>query len=395
MPKQDFFERKQTEADGPKQMMQTEYRVLERNMLKARVGGEQAEVKPQSQTADKAEGNKAKTGGGSGSKLAGGKERVQDGVEEQIGANPKDNSFSQKEFSNISGVVNWKKGYSLWDKEATLWRALEFNGEASAEKVGKGTAAGRLDVAHVRGRVFGEADLDWQKLALKLGLGVQGAFEVIGAHIELKHDAPKVTLAGVDAALHTVINGDAFIGVVAEGEAMLNVNIKDLMNGTYLRLGGKAFAGAQASISGSSSLGNLASMDATADAYAGLGGKALVDVGFIDGKFQCRAGAGGALAYGAGFEWGFSVNIAEIGKLADNAGKNVLADPANYPGNLLLEVGSVLGTNVGVVLHFADEVFHLSPGGEQLPSESSSRNTDEGLTVEEKKSGNARQKPLA
>jgi hypothetical protein len=353
---------KKSEDNAPKSKKGDE-ETLERNMLKARMGGSQRKGGDDEQVEKKKSGKKKDSG--SGSTIFHDKDRVQDGKEVHYGKGGKGDL--QKEISNVSGIIDWKKGYTLFDKEAHLWRPIEFARELVTDKVGEASAKGRLDVLAIRGRLFGLADLNWKKSVAELGLGVQAAFELIGGHIELKHDAPKVLLGGVDAALHTVINGDAYVGAVAEGGAILNLSWDDFFKKSYLQLGGQAFAGAAASISGSMSLGKLIGVRGSADAYAGAGAKALLNVGFKDGELDVETGLGAAVAVGAGYDVGISVNFPEIFKLGEGLGKQALDNPLAFPTDFLQDVGHVLGSNLGSGLYLLDAAFHLT-GKSDVPT---------------------------
>lgn len=364
---------------------------LERNMLKARMGGSQRKSgddqvekrKGGDDQVDKKKKGKNKDAG-SGSTIFHDKDRVKDGKEVQYGDGVKGNL--QKEISNISGIIDWKKGYTILDKEAHLWRPIEFARELATDKIGEASAKGRLDILAVRGRLFGLADFNWKKSVFELGLGAQGALELIGGHIELKHDAPKILLGGVDAALHTVINGDAYVGAVAEGGAILSLSWDDFMNKSFLQIGGQAFAGAAASISGSTSLGKLIGVKASADAYAGAGGKALLKVGFEKGELNVETGLGAAVAVGAGYDVGVSVNFLEIGKLAEGLWNQGKTDPVAFPTDFLQDVGHVLGSNLGSGLYLLDAAFHLT-GKSDVPSDYERRGEREDVTerLDEKK----------
>jgi len=381
---------KNSEDNAPKSKKGDE-ETLERNMLKARMGASQRKSsddqvekrKGGDDQVDKKKGGKKKDTG-SGSTIFHDKDRVKDGKEVQYGNGVKGNL--QKEISNVSGIIDWKKGYTLFDKDAGLWRPIQFAKDLATDKVGEASAKGRLDILYVRGRLFGLADFNWKKSMFELGLGAQGAFELIGGHIELKHDAPKVLLGGVDAALHTVINGDAYVGAVAEGGAILNLSWDDFFKKSYLQLGGQAFAGAAASISGSMSLGKLIGVRGSADAYAGAGAKALLNVGFKDGKLDVETGLGAAVAVGAGYDVGVSVNFPEIFKLGEGLGKQGLADPLAFPTDFLQDVGHVLGSNLGSGLYLLDAAFHLT-GKSDVPSDYERRGEREDVTerLDEKK----------
>ena len=370
---------KSSDSDQPKSKKGDE-ETLERNMLKARMGGSQR--KGGDDQVEKKKSGKKKDGG-SGSNIFHDKDSVKGGKEVQYGDGVKGDL--KKEISDIDGIIDWKKGYSIFDKDASLWRPIEFASELVTDKIGEASAKGRLDILGVRGRLFGMADFNWKKSLFELGLGAQGAFELIGGHIQLKHDAPNVFLGGVDAALHTVINGDAFVGAVAEGGAVLNLSWDNFFEKSFLQIGGQAFAGAAASISGSMSLGKLIGVKASGDAYAGVGAKALLKFGFEDGKLEVESGLGAALAYGAGYDVGVSVNFFEIAKM-ENLGKQAMGDPLAFPTDFLQDVGHVLGSNFGSGLYLLDAAFHLT-GKSDVPSDYERREEHKDITerMDEKK----------
>ena len=84
----------------------------------------------------------------------------------------------QKEISNVSGIIDWKKGIPLLIKRQTLWRPIEFAEELSLTKLVKLLRKDASDVLACRGRLFGMADFNLKKSVFELGLGAQGAFEV-------------------------------------------------------------------------------------------------------------------------------------------------------------------------------------------------------------------------
>lgn len=350
-----------------KELKGADFQVMQDRMLKARLGapeGDSRQVQAQSSDSGKAEGGPVhKRSRSAGSKVAGDKKEVSDGVRVSKGDFKDKTRITDKELSNISGVINFRKGYTLWDGETHLARPLEID-ESKTGDFGAVSAKGRVDVLGVHGRLFGQFDASWKEFVATIGLGVQGSFELIGGHVELKHDAPEVKLAGHDASLHSIINLDAFIGAFAEAGAILSIG-----SDTFLRIGAEAFAGASASISGATSLGDLLGVNATASAWAGVGAKAILDVGFEDGKIDVDVGVGAAVLYGAAIDWGFTVNVGELAKLAEDEGKLLLEDPLAFPGDFLQDVGHVLGTNVGSMFQLLDEVFSLTRKSEPLPGQ--------------------------
>jgi hypothetical protein len=185
--------------------------------------------------------------------------------------------------------------------------------------------------------------------------------------------------------LHSIINVDAYVGIIAEAEATLNI---DAPKGDgYLRLGAQVYAAATASISGKTALGKFVSVQGQGNAYAGVGAGAGLDVGFKDGSFSVSQGAGVAWLYGAGYNVGFSVNVLEIEKLGENMVKDAASRPVVWvwdekfpwpwkpefrnvvqaPGDFLQDVGHVLGVNGGSLMRLVDLAFGVTRKSEVLP----------------------------
>lgn len=388
----DILQKSAEDSPAPqKELKDADLQVLQGRMMKARLGapeGDSRQVQAQSSgsgkgaqsssTGKKEGGPVHKRSRSAGSKVAGDKKEVSDGASVTKGDFKDKTRITDKELSNISGVVNFRKGYTLWDGEAHLLRPFEFD-ESKTGDFGEVSAKGRVDVLGIHGRLFGQLDASWKEFVATIGLGAQVAFELIGGHVELTHDAPEVKLAGHDASLHTVINLDAFIGAFAEAGAILSIG-----SDTFLRIGAQAFAGASASISGATSLGDLLGVNATASAWAGVGAKAILDVGFEDGEIDVDMGVGAAVLYGGSIDWGFTVNAGELGKLAGDEGELLLKDPLAFPVDFLHDVGHILGTNVGSLLQLVDEVFSITRKSEILPGQQPQPDATE--RIREKKS---------
>ncbi len=343
---------------------------LEDQLRKARMGADMV--------------SKAAPKGAAGKEVWGDSDKVKEKDSRSAGTNEE----LKKKYSNVMGSLDWKKGTTLFDLDPGAVFRHPIDRKLKDEKAGTGSATGRLDFLSARLRGFGVADFKLETLTAKLGLGLQGSLEVIGFHLELKHDAPSVKFFGRDASLHSIINVDAYAGIIAEAEATLNVDVTK--GDGFLRLGAQAFATATASISGRSSLGKFASVYGKGDAYAGVGGGAGLDVGFKDGSFTFSSGAGLAAIYGAGYNVGFSVNVVEFEKLGENMVKDATGRPVvwvweeNFPwpwkpdahevlypaGDFLQDVGHVLGVNGGSLMALLDIAFSLSRKSD-VPSDQS------------------------
>jgi hypothetical protein len=307
-----------------------------------------------------------------------------DKVKEEGSKSAGNNEELKKKYSNVMGQIDWKKGTTIFDVDGAVFRH-PIDRKLKDEKAGKASATGRLDILSGRLRGYGLADFKLETLTAQLGLGLQGSLEAIGFHLELKHDAPSVKFFGRDASLHSIINVDAYVGIIAEAEATLNI---DAPKGDgYLRLGAQVYAAATASISGKTALGKFVSVQGQGNAYAGVGAGAGLDVGFKDGSFSVSQGAGVAWLYGAGYNVGFSVNVLEIEKLGENMVKDAASRPVVWvwdekfpwpwkpefrnvvqaPGDFLQDVGHVLGVNGGSLMRLVDLAFGVTRKSEVLP----------------------------
>ena len=112
-----------------------------------------------------------------------------------------------------------------------------------------------------------------------------------------------------------------FAGARAKADGSLTIDPK---RGIYAaEVGGEAFAGVKAGVSGEVNLGKYGGVGGRAEAWAGVGAQFRAKVGYKDGKFQARVDIGAAL--GIGFKLGFNINI-DVKGLVDKA-KDPIAKP--------------------------------------------------------------------
>jgi hypothetical protein len=360
---------------------------LEDQLRKARLGADMV--------------SKAAPDGAAGKEVWGDSDKVKEKGSESAGTNEE----LKKKYSNVMGSLDWKKGTTLFDLDPGAVFRHPIDRKLKDEKAGTGSATGRFDFLSARLRGFGVADFKIEELTAKLGLGLQGSLEVVGFHIELKHDAPSVKFFGRDASLHSIINADAYVGIIAEAEATFNVDVTK--GDGFLRLGAQAFATATASISGRSSLGKFGSVYGQGNAYAGAGAGAGLDVGFKEGSFTFSSGAGLAFLYGAGYNVGFSVNVVEIEKLGENMVKDATSRPVVwaweesfpwpwkpnahevlYPaGDFLQDIGHVLGVNGGSLMALLDIAFSMTRKSD-VPSDYSNDRKNKTEELDDKQNRN-------
>jgi len=116
-----------------------------------------------------------------------------------------------------------------------------------------------------------------------------------------------------------------------------------------VHVGASGFAGASATIKGSESLGDVASVNGSASGYVGVGAKGDVDVGYKDGELSFSFGLGVAWGIGYSLDFGFSVNV---GAIADGV-YNEAGDACKAVGNACEDAGKAVGN---AVEHVADDI---------------------------------------
>jgi len=251
------------------------------------------------------------------------------------------NTGEQKMPDNLSNLGAWGKGTTLAEWEWHAARVGDVDYKDSGDW-GSFHIKGATDFLKVQGRVYGDADFkDWTVIA---GGGVQGRVEIVGSHYEAGYKTPTIfNLGGHDINFDTQVNADASVGVNGFAEAEIGLG-----KNTHLNVGAGGFDGASASLAGSESVGDLASVNGGVKAWAGVGAKADVDAGFKDGKVTFHLGAGLALGVGLEYDWGFSVDFAEIG----DGLYGIASDPIGFVG----DVGKWAEDTAGDVADKAGEV---------------------------------------
>ena len=255
------------------------------------------------------------------------------------------NIGGQKLPDNLSNLGKWGKGTTLAEWEWHALRIGDIDYHDSGE-FGDFYIKGATDFLKVQGRVYGDADFkDW---TATVGVGVQGRIEIVGSHYELGYKTPSIyNLGGHDIDFNTKVNADASVGVTGFAEAEIGVG-----KNTHLNLGAGGFDGASAALSGSESVGDFGSVNGGVTAWTGVGAKVDVDAGFKDGKVSFHFGAGLALGLGLEYDWGFSVDFAEIG----DSLYNIASDPIGFVGDTGKWVGDAAEDVAGWVGDGAEAV---------------------------------------
>jgi hypothetical protein len=201
-------------------------------------------------------------------------------------------------------------GWTLIGVEAGLLRFLDINLE-EASNLGRIYVSGAIDFVKVQAEIFGDIGKG-KGLSLRGVFGGQVLAELIGAHYEVGYDTPKVEFFGRDVGVELTARLDAAVHAYARAWLEVSVGMRNAV-----MIGGKAFAGASATLSGKAELAPFADIHGSVTAWAGTGAEFIIGVeaDLETGEFTVQQSAGAALPYGLSYDWGVSVNVAELSSL--------------------------------------------------------------------------------
>ena len=245
-----------------------------------------------------------------------------------------------------------RAGTTLVGIEGGLMRFLELNYEATSE-LGRIYAGGAVDFIKGQAAIYADAGIDWDTYSLVLGLGGQVLAELIGAHYEVGYDTPTIELLGREVGIELTGRLDAAVHAFARAWMEVSVGGRNA-----LHVGGRAFAGASATLTGQAELAPFADVHGSLTAWAGVGAECTlgVEVDLADGDFALQHSAGAALGYGVSYDWGVSVDVLEVGGLLYE--QTGLEDPGDALesdfGDLLARAGRFLEAVVAVVAGLSD-----------------------------------------
>jgi hypothetical protein len=241
------------------------------------------------------------------------------------------NIGGEKMPDNLNNLGTWGKGTTLDQAEWHAARVGEVNDHSSGDW-GSAYVKGSTDFLKAQGRVYG--DTGYKDGTVTASGGVQGRFELVGAHYQAGYNSPSMgTLGGHDMTARTTANADAYVGAQGNVEGGISLGKND-----YAHVGGSAFAGASGTLQGSESLGDVASVNGSVSGYAGVGIKGDLDAGYKDGNLEFKFGFGAAWGLGYSFDFGFSVNIGAVGDCVEDVAKSVgngVEDVAKDIGNAI------------------------------------------------------------
>lgn len=227
------------------------------------------------------------------------------------------------------------KGKTILDGESHIARIGDFDYEDSGDG-GTFKAKGATDFLFARGRIYGDTNADDGSVGVNAG--IEGEEGVASSHYQINYDSPSVHIGDQEISSKTQVNADALVGSKGNAEVDLSLG-----KNTHVDIGGGAFSGASASLSGSESVGDLGSASGSISGWTGVGAEAGIKAGIDDGKLSWDLHAGLALGIGGEYDIGFSVDLPKIGETLVNAGDEAL--------NKLGDVGSAIG---GVAQDAAD-----------------------------------------
>jgi len=219
------------------------------------------------------------------------------------------------------------KGKTILEGEDHLARIGDFDYQDSGDG-GTFKAKGATDFLFARGRIYGDSNADDGSVGVTAG--IEGEEGIASSHYQINYDSPSVHIGDQEISSKTQVNADALVGSKGNAEVDLSLG-KD----THVDIGGGAFSGASASLSGSESVGDLASANGSISGWTGAGAEAGFKAGIDDGKLSWDLHAGLALGIGGEYDIGFTVDVPKIGETIVNAGEEAL--------DKLGQVGSAVG----------------------------------------------------
>jgi hypothetical protein len=185
----------------------------------------------------------------------------------------------------------------------------------------------------VRGRIHGIAA--WND-GLEVGIGAQGRLELVGASANVGYGVDAFSIGGEKVRFQANGSADAFVGAQGDASASITLNKEP-----SIRVGAGGFAGASASIAGQATLGGVG-VKGGAQAWAGVGAKANLEVGFKDGKFVLGGEIGAALGVGFGAKFGIAVDFKPLINTVKGVG-NAVAEGAKTVAGAVANVATKVG----------------------------------------------------
>ncbi len=216
-----------------------------------------------------------------------------------------------------SSYRNNKDGGVL-DAADDLAKKSGFNPKVSGAVSGRVSASDNQFEANAIGE-WGQANVKGRAHFMEASGQAKGEAGIKGANLYAHGEVSgEVNLARIEGEAKVKINGvgeldvKGNVKVGANGRVYGSVQIgKD---GVYAEVGGKAFAGVEASVSGTWKSENGATVSAAAALQVGIGIEGKAHVGFKDGKLDLKLDFGIALGVGFRISINISIDFKQLGK---------------------------------------------------------------------------------
>jgi hypothetical protein len=264
-----------------------------------------------------------------------------------------ENVGDEKMPTDLNSLGAWGKGTTAAGGGWEAGRFGEVNSHSSGDW-GSAYIVGGSDYMKIQGRVYG--DSGYKDGTVTLTGGVQGRIELLGHHYQAGYTSPTLfNFGGHDIQARGTVNADAQIGVTGTIEGGIQLGKND-----EVHVGARGFAGASATLQGSESLGDMATVKGEASAWVGVGAKADLDVGYKDGEVSFSFGLGLAFGYGFDYDIGFSVNFGAIGDAIYNEAGEVVdavGDAGEWVGSEAEDAANAIGDAASSVGDAICDVF--------------------------------------
>jgi hypothetical protein len=221
-----------------------------------------------------------------------------------------------------------KRGKVLVGIEAGLARLFDIDIEAMHE-LGRGYLSGAVDFGKIHASLFVDGNLKGVDFELGEGfefdrpavggmIGGQVLGELVGAHYEVGYDTPTVTMLGREVGIQLTARLDAAVHAYARTWVEVTIGMRNAAS-----IGGEAFAGASATLSGQAELAPFADIHGSGSVRSGVGAGFVLGASFDieSGEFDFENSAGAVPAVGFSYDWGVSVNVWELGKFLLDHGR--------------------------------------------------------------------------
>lgn len=224
-------------------------------------------------------------------------------------------------LGRYSGGVQGRAGaWSSSEGRASLSvDGLRAQGHAEARAGVAGSIDGHLRSqllnanARLSGDITAYAEASGRATIDRDGLRAQGHAEV-GVRAQAQLDADFRTAGCTIGGQRLDLNGQVHAVAEASARASVDADVAATVKPPRVlcNLGAEAFAGAKAGVDGSVGIGSFIKLSGHAEAWAGAGAEAGIQLGYDDGKLSFGFNFGAAVGYGAGAGFGIEIDVKAI-----------------------------------------------------------------------------------